>query len=144
MTRFDDAQRRQLLVVLHEYAEHALDETTMLRARTKYGNVYLEMFRTLPPDTTDGYFRSIDHLLPPLGARENRFTPAHEIRLAVLVHAYAEHDLDQWTALRTRTTRGPVYIGILNSPPPGRTHDDFRSLDHLLPALGAEDRSDTG
>ncbi|MET7303872.1 hypothetical protein [Embleya sp. NPDC005575] len=143
MTGFDDADRRQLLVVLHEYAEHALDELTLLRARTKYGDVYVEVFRTLLPDMTDDSFHSIDHLLPPLGARENRFTPAHEIRLAVLVRAYAEHDLDQWTALQTRTTRGPVYIGILNSPPADRTHDDYRSLDHLLPAPGIENRSDS-
>ncbi|MFI1380652.1 hypothetical protein [Embleya sp. NPDC020886] len=143
MTGFDDADRRQLTVLLHEYAQHALDETTMLRARTTYGHVYLEMFRAFPPDTTDGYFRSIDHLLPPLGARENRFTPAHEIRLAALVHAYAEHELDQWTALRTRTTRGPVYIGILGTPAPGTTHDDYRSLDHHLPAQGIENRTDT-
>ncbi|WP_439678267.1 hypothetical protein [Embleya sp. MST-111070] len=132
MTGFDDTDRRQLALVLHEYAEHVLDESALLRVRTKYGDVYLEMFRTFPPGTTDGVFHSIDPLLPPLGARENRFTPAHEIRLAVLLHAYAEHELDQWTALETRTTRGPVYIGITNSTPPGGTHDDARSLDHVL------------
>ncbi|MYS79129.1 hypothetical protein GTZ85_02470 [Streptomyces sp. SID5474] len=129
--------------MLHEYAEHVLDESALLRVRTKYGDVYLEMFRTFPPGTTDGYFHSIDRLLPPLGARENRFTPDHEIRLAVLVHAYAEHELDQWTALETRTTRGPVHIGITNSTPPSGTHDDARSLDHLLPAPGIDDRIDT-
>ncbi|MFI1585309.1 hypothetical protein [Embleya sp. NPDC020630] len=143
MTGFDDTDRRQLALVLHEYAEHVLDESALLRVRTKYGHVYLEMFRTFPPGTTDGCFHSIDALLPRLGARENRFTPAHEIRLAVLVHAYAEHELDQWTAPATRTTRGPVHIGITNSTPPSGTPDDARSLDHLLPAPATGRRIDT-
>ncbi|WP_246127415.1 hypothetical protein [Embleya hyalina] len=133
MNGFDRADQRQLGVVLHEYAEHVLDEVALLRARTRYGDVYVELFRTLAPGMTDAGFRSIDHELPPLGARENRFTRAHEVRLAVLVRAYAEHELDQWTALRTQTTCGPVYIGILNVPAPGRTHEDHRPLDHLLP-----------
>ncbi|WP_235619412.1 hypothetical protein [Embleya scabrispora] len=117
----------------HEYAEHVLDEVAVLRVRTRYGHVYLEMFRTYPPGATDGCFHSIDPVLPPLGARENRFTPAHEIRLAVLLHAYAEHELDQWTALGTRTTPGPVRIGITNSTPYSGTHADARSLDHSSP-----------
>ncbi|MFE3206366.1 hypothetical protein [Embleya sp. NPDC059237] len=142
MTGFDDTDRRQLALVLHEYAEHVLDESALLRVRTKYGDVYLEMFRTFPPGATDGVFHAIDPVLP-LGAREKRFTPTHEIRFAVLVHAYAEHELDQWTAPETRTTRGPVYIGITNSTPHSGTHDNGRPLDHLLPTPATDNRSDT-
>ncbi|WP_424644042.1 hypothetical protein [Embleya sp. AB8] len=46
MTGFDDTDRRQLALVLYEYAEHVLDEVAILRVRTKYGHVYLKMFRT--------------------------------------------------------------------------------------------------
>ncbi|WP_331767861.1 hypothetical protein [Embleya sp. NBC_00896] len=61
------------------------------------------------------------------------FTDADRDQLAVLLHKYAQYGLDQWTALRTSTTHGTVYIAITRDPQDGATDEDYHSIDRFVP-----------